>query len=295
MSAFKDKFNYYQHRCSQQLAKLLPPVIEKPEKLHQAMRYAVLNGGKRLRPFLVYATGEFLHQPETLLDIPAAAIEFIHCYSLVHDDLPAMDNADLRRGKPSCHKAFDDATAILVGDALQALAFESLAEADGYSNKQRIAMLQILTKACNSLGIVGGQALDLNAQQQALTKNDVLHIHQLKTGKLLTACVLMGFYACNCDDEQIKNALMIYAENIGLAFQIQDDILDIESSTKNLGKTQGMDVKNATLSYPAVTSIDEAKSMVKTLHQQAEEALQPFANSANLFLHLSEYLLTRSH
>ncbi|MGH8458821.1 MAG: polyprenyl synthetase family protein, partial [Nevskiales bacterium] len=224
--SFAEDLPAYLARVERALEDWLPAADHKPERLHEAMRYSVLGGGKRMRPTLLYATGEVLHIPPERLDGPAAAVEMIHAYSLVHDDLPAMDNDDLRRGRPTCHKAFDDATAILAGDALQALAFRVLAwdSAMAVSDGQRIAMIRLLADACGSLGMAGGQAIDLSATGRRLSVPEVEEMHRLKTGALIHASVMLAAHAAPQIDDAERLALDQYAQAIGLAFQIQDDI-----------------------------------------------------------------------
>ncbi len=232
-----------QERVNAALQGCLPALSAVPARLHEAMRYSVLNGGKRLRPLLVYATGFMLAIPFEQLDAPACAVELIHAYSLIHDDLPAMDDDDLRRGKPTCHKAFDEATAILAGDALQTLAFHIIAtQADIFVQpKQCVAMLTTLTEVCGSKGMTGGQMLDLAATGQILDVDSLEFIHQLKTGALIRASVRLAGLVSGATSEADLAMLDTFAMHIGLAFQIQDDILDIESSTAVLGKQQGAD------------------------------------------------------
>jgi farnesyl diphosphate synthase len=212
-------------RVNRLLDEILPPATENPEHLHSAMRYVVCQGGKRFRPLLVYATGDGLDAPLAELDRAACAIELIHAYSLTHDDLPAMDDDDLRRGQPSCHKAFDEATAILVGDALQSLAFELLSEGNG---PQQLAMIHTLAKASGSRGMVGGQSLDLMAAKGFMDQDQVARIHKLKTGALIVASVQLGALAAPSCDPQIFEQLSDFAAQLGLAYQIQDDIFDYQ-------------------------------------------------------------------
>ncbi|MBX9585781.1 MAG: polyprenyl synthetase family protein [Gammaproteobacteria bacterium] len=210
-------------RINKRLDEILPAVDENPQHLHRAMRYATQLGGKRIRPLLVYATGDGLNAPLTQLDLAACAVELIHAYSLVHDDLPAMDNDDMRRGQPSCHKAFDEATAILVGDALQSLAFEILSESNG---PHQLKMIQVLAKASGSRGMVGGQSLDLIAINKTLSHDEIKNIHHLKTGALIVASIQLGALSSPECDPSLFNQLSEFAEHLGLAYQIQDDIFD---------------------------------------------------------------------
>lgn len=250
----------FKNRINAKLDEILPR--DAKNSLHQAMRYSVLNGGKRLRPLLIYATGLALHGEAKKLDTPAAAIELIHCYSLIHDDLPAMDDAALRRGKPTCHKKFNEATAILAGDALQALSFELLSS----NLDQQNQMISILSRAC--MQMAEGQILDI-ARQQPTSLTELNKINQLKTGALIEASILLGAATVNCQDKKILNNLKKYAQNIGLAFQINDDILDLVGQNKTLGKPIRHDQKLNKITYPALIGIEKAQQQVQQLHQEA--------------------------
>jgi len=222
--------NQYANRVNQQLDTRLPKDFEPPENLHKAMRYSVLGGGKRIRPALVYATGEALSCNLNDLDCAACAVEMMHSYSLIHDDLPAMDDDDLRRGRPTCHKAFDEATAILAGDAIQALAFSILANAD-IADTQRIKMIQQLAKSSGSLGMAGGQAIDLAAVNKQLNEVEIIQMHTLKTAALIQASVLMAVAGSDEHNPETFAHFAHFSEKVGLAFQIRDDILDIQADT----------------------------------------------------------------
>jgi geranylgeranyl diphosphate synthase, type II len=261
MSNLKTYLSVCQNRVERALDARLPNENILPQKLHQAMRYSVLDGGKRTRPLLTYATGIALGLSEDVLDAPACAVEFIHVYSLIHDDLPAMDNDDLRRGKPTCHKAYDEASAILAGDALQALAFEILAndpsiQADAAA---RLKMITTLTKASGSQGMVGGQAIDLASVGTKLNLPELENMHIHKTGALIRASVNLAALSKPDLNPAIAKNLDHYAKCIGLSFQVKDDILDIESDTATLGKTQGKDVDNDKPTYPALLGMAGAK------------------------------------
>lgn len=263
---------YCKNRSTDFLDQLLIHYAKPPHpNLWQAIHYAVLNGGKRIRPALVYATGEILGVSPDHCDVPAAAIELIHCYSLIHDDLPAMDNDDLRRGKPSCHKAFDEATAILAGDALQSLAFEILSHADipVLSPTQKIAMIQQLSKASGFHGMVGGQALDMQSSLNALNTDVLCNIHLKKTGALIQTAIQFAVIAADCQDSKIVEALENYAKCLGLSFQIQDDILDVEGSKNQLGKNPGKDSEQNKATFPELMGLDAAKKYANTLHHEA--------------------------
>jgi len=274
----------------------LPRANAKPERLHAAMRYATLDGGKRLRAALVHATGESLGARADSLDVAACALELIHAYSLVHDDLPAMDNDDLRRGKPTVHKAFDEATAILTGDALQTLAFELLANdpALAVSPTQRLAMITDLARASGSPGMAGGQAIDLAAVGATLTLEQLEAMHARKTGALIRAAVSLGAITANADTG-IRSHLDQYAREIGLGFQIVDDILDVESDTATLGKPQGSDAERAKPTYPALLGLEKAKSLAAECHRHALESLTPLGDNGGLLRALADFIVQRRH
>jgi geranylgeranyl pyrophosphate synthase len=267
-------------------------------RLCDAIRYSILNGGKRLRPILVYATGEALGALPESLDAAAAAVELIHCYSLVHDDLPAMDNDDLRRGKPTCHKAFDEATAILVGDAIQTLAFELLSDAT--KNKvtaiQQIAMIKTLTAASGLAGMVGGQALDIEAEGHVISLEPLKNIHYKKTGMLIQAAVQLGAIGANCNEPSTFSKLTAFATRMGLAFQVRDDILDVESSSALLGKTAGKDLQQNKATFPALLGLKEAKAYLISLHKEAIDILQSVLNYEQglRLIQLSEFFIHRT-
>ncbi len=296
-NALKQYLSACQSRVEKALDARLPAENILPQKLHQAMRYCVLGGGKRMRPMLTYATGKALGIDENTLDGPACAVEFIHVYSLIHDDLPAMDDDDLRRGKPTCHIAYDEATAILTGDALQALAFEVLANDPSITAtpQARLNMITTLTKASGSQGMVGGQAIDLDSVGKKITlpELEIMHIH--KTGALIRASVNMAAL-CKADiDPDLAKKLDHYAKCIGLSFQVKDDILDEESDTATLGKTQGKDKDNDKPTYPALLGLEAAKEKARDLHEQAIESLSDFGAEADLLRDLSLYIIERNH
>ena len=297
MSNLKTYLTACQARVERALDARLPNENILPQTLHQAMRYSVLDGGKRTRPLLAYATGQALGLNEDLLDGPACAVEFIHVYSLIHDDLPAMDDDDLRRGKPTCHKAFDDATAILAGDALQALAFEILANDPSIQvdAAARLKMITTLTKASGSQGMVGGQAIDLSSVGRKLSLPELENMHIHKTGALIRASVNLAALSKPDLDPVIAKNLDHYAKCIGLSFQVKDDILDVESDTATLGKTQGKDEDNDKPTYPALLGMAGAKQKAQELHEQAVESLSSFGSEADLLRDLSLYIIQRSH
>lgn len=285
----------YQERVERALDRLLPAADIPPARLHEAMRYAVLGGGKRLRPVLVYATGEALELEAAKLDGPACAVELIHAYSLVHDDLPAMDDDDLRRGKPTCHKAYDEATAILVGDALQALAFRCLADAPAgqADSDARLKMLATLAIAAGSRGMVGGQAMDLAAEGKTLNLAELEDLHIHKTGALIRASVMLGALCHAGHHQEQMERLDHYAKCIGLAFQIQDDILDVEGTTEELGKTSGADTRLQKATYPALLGLEEAREHARNLIQEALTSLTEFGTEADCLRGIAEYIISR--
>ncbi len=266
-----------------------------PERLHAAMRYSVLGGGKRVRAVLVFATARSLGLSEEQVEGAACAIELIHAYSLVHDDLPAMDNDDLRRGKPTCHRAFDEATAILVGDALQPLAFELLARdaALPAAAEIRLKLIELLASASGSLGMAGGQAIDLAAKGRQLTAREIEIMHERKTGALIRASVLMAALCRPQLPTDAWEALERYAQAVGVAFQIKDDVLDATSDTATLGKAAGADVRQHRPTYAVVQGVSAARVRLQALHLQAAEALAGFGAAADPLRHVSDWLLTR--
>lgn len=289
----------YQKRCQTRVDTALEQLFQAPrtelERLYQAMRYSVMNGGKRVRPLLVYAACETLEGDLERADGAACAVELIHAYSLVHDDLPAMDDDDLRRGQPTTHKAFDEASAILAGDALQSLAFGVLA--DRRRNPQdaetRLQMIELLSQAAGPAGMVGGQAIDLGSVGLQLDQQALEVMHRHKTGALIEASVALGALASGNTDELARKALLQYARAIGLAFQVQDDILDVESDTATLGKTQGKDEAHDKPTYPALLGLDAAKDYALELRDQALHVLRPFGNSAEPLRELARYIVER--
>ncbi|MFI8482412.1 (2E,6E)-farnesyl diphosphate synthase [Pseudomonas sp. NPDC078700] len=289
----------YQAQCQQRVDAALERLFVAPQqdlqRLYQAMRYSVTNGGKRVRPLLAYAACEALGGDAEHANGAACAVELIHAYSLVHDDLPAMDDDDLRRGKPTTHKAFDEAAAILAGDGLQALAFEVLSnpELNPLSAELRLAMIAALARASGPAGMVGGQAIDLGSVGQALDQAALENMHRHKTGALIEASVALGALASGKSDPAKLHALQCYAQAIGLAFQVQDDILDIESDTSTLGKTQGKDQANDKPTYPALLGLQTAKGYAFELRDQAVSALQELGPAAEPLRMLAHYIVDR--
>ena len=286
-----------QARIETVLEHCLPAADLHPARLHQAMRYAVLGGGKRVRPVLVYAAGAAVGAPETRLEAPACALELIHTYSLVHDDLPAMDDDDLRRGRPTCHKAFDEATAILAGDALQTLAFQTLAHSPALDVEApaRLRMITTLARASGSRGMAGGQAIDLEAvgRELDIAQLEDMHIH--KTGALIRASVLLGALCADDLDEARLDKLDHYAKCIGLAFQIQDDILDVVGDTALLGKTAGADTARDKPTYPALLGLDGARQRATELLAESHAALANFGAEADPLRGVADYIVRRSY
>lgn len=287
----------YRARVEACLERCLPAEDRRPERLHAAMRYAVLGGGKRVRPLLVYLTGEALGVPTGRLDGPAVAVELIHAYSLVHDDLPAMDDDDLRRGRPTCHRAFDEATAILAGDALQVLAFQLLAtdEAMVADYRKRNAIVEELATASGTSGMAGGQAIDLWAQGRSMDIGTLETMHRLKTGALIRASVMMGAWSADDLPEAAIGALGAFGDAIGLAFQIQDDILDVEGETNTLGKTAGSDRARDKPTYPSVAGMEEAKRRAAELCEIAITALSGLDSGADPLRDMARYIVARPY
>jgi len=266
------------------------------ERLREAMRYSVLGAGKRLRPLLVYLTGESLGAPLGALDAPAAAVELIHVYSLVHDDLPAMDDDDLRRGRPTCHRAYDEATAILVGDALQALAFAVLANEPmpGVSAAVRLEMIRVLARATGTGGMAGGQAVDLAAVGQRLSVAAIENMHRRKTGALIQGSVLLGALAAGVADGPELAALRQFGAEVGLAFQIQDDILDVAGDPALLGKSTGADAAHAKPTYPSTVGLAAARARAAQLRDAAVAALAPLGARGAELAQLARFVVDRS-
>jgi geranylgeranyl pyrophosphate synthase len=266
------------------------------ERLRAAMRYSVLGAGKRLRPTLVYLTGESLGAPLECLDAPAAAVELIHVYSLVHDDLPAMDDDDLRRGRPTCHKAYDEGTAVLVGDALQALAFAVLANEPmrGSTAQARLQMIRVLARATGTGGMAGGQAIDLAAVGQVLSVAGIEDMHRRKTGALIECSVLLGALAAGVADGPELTSLERFGAEVGLAFQIQDDILDVEGDPALLGKSTGADAAHAKPTYPSTAGLDAAKRRAAELRNAAVASLAPLGDRAAALAQLADFVVNRA-
>jgi farnesyl diphosphate synthase len=296
-SPFQSQVEFWRKRADQALDQWLPAEQTQPARLHQAMRYAVFNGGKRVRPVLTYAAGHAIGINAASLDAPACAVELIHAYSLVHDDLPAMDDDDLRRGKPTCHKAFDEATAILAGDALQALAFHVLARGLPASlpAERRLAMLDELAVASGSRGMAGGQAIDLAAVGRDLNVAELENMHIHKTGALIRASVKLGALSDPGLEPDTLQRLDHFAKCIGLAFQIHDDILDVEGDTATLGKARGADQARNKPTYPALLGLDAARDMARELYDDALASLAPLGDNAGPLRWIAAYIVNREY
>lgn len=291
---FLDWMSNIQQRTETALDTALPLPGIAPVRLHEAMRYSVLGGGKRVRPLLCHATGAIFGADIDVLDTPAIAVELIHAYSLVHDDLPCMDDDILRRGKPTCHVEFDEATALLVGDALQTLAFQTLSShLKGLAAARQLDMLNLLALASGSRGMAGGQAVDLAAVGHQLTLSELEYMHIHKTGALIRASVLLGAHCGEAMPDAMEH-LGRFANRIGLLFQVVDDILDTEASTATLGKTAGKDAAQNKPTYVNILGVNEAKAKASRLRQDAHDSLAPFGDSALRLHELTDFIVERN-
>lgn len=291
---FQEWATFHQSRMETVLDRFLPAIDIAPARLHQAMRYAALGGGKRVRPLLVFAAGEITGAQPERLDTVAAAVEMIHAYSLVHDDLPCMDDDTLRRGKPTCHVQFDEATALLVGDSLQSLAFQLVAERTlTHSPALQLEMIRLLALASGSRGMAGGQAIDLDSVGKTLTQAELEFMHIHKTGALIRASVMLGAHCGDGVDGDVLEAINHYAKCIGLAFQVVDDILDVESSTATLGKTAGKDADSNKPTYVSTLGLAAARQLAVELHQNALSALVDFGDRGRRLVQLADFILRR--
>ena len=293
VAAFPEWMQGVQQRMEAALARLLPPDEAIPARLHQAMRYASLGGGKRVRPLLAFAAGEISGASADKLEIVSASVELIHAYSLVHDDLPCMDDDVLRRGRPTCHVEYDEPTALLVGDSLQSLAFELLAREALGAPKRQIEMVRLLAHASGSCGMAGGQAIDLESVGKALTQPELELMHALKTGALIRAAVLLGALCGDDIDDEALARLDRFAKRLGLLFQVVDDILDCTASTATLGKTAGKDAAADKPTYVSLLGLDGAREFADELRAQAMEALSVFGAGASRLAALTDFITYR--
>lgn len=291
--AFQEWMHSVQSQVEAALARNLPPAEAIPGRLHQAMRYASLNGGKRVRPLLAFAAGELTSAPPERLEVVACAVELIHSYSLVHDDLPSMDDDVLRRGRPTCHVEFDEATALLVGDSLQSLAFELLARQDFGDQGRQLDMLRLLARASGSCGMAGGQAIDLEAVGKSLNQPELELMHALKTGALIRAAVLLGALCGKALRDAENVALDRFAKRAGLLFQVVDDILDCTASTATLGKTAGKDAAAEKPTYVSLMGIERAREFAGDLRSQALESLSLFGERSQRLVELTDFITKR--
>jgi len=296
-NSLSQSLQYYQKRNNQQLAQWLATQPFADQPLIKAMEHGTLLGGKRARPFLTYVTGQMLGASCGDLDTPAAAVECIHAYSLIHDDLPAMDDDGLRRGQPTCHIAFDESTAILAGDALQTLAFEILAAGtlSEQGDKYRIQMVKELAQASGAAGMCMGQALDLAAEGQQVSLQQLETIHKHKTGALIRCAIRLGALAAGDKGAEVLPQLNQYADAVGLAFQVQDDILDVTSDTETLGKPQGSDLELGKSTYPALLGLEGAKEKAQQLYQEALQALDAIPYNTDQLEVFARYVIERNN
>ena len=291
MPEFEDLIQAYQERVNQALKIALPPINN--SRLVDAMHYSVLNGGKRLRPILVYLSSELGKTETSIADTAACAVEFIHCYSLIHDDLPAMDDDKLRRGKPTCHIKFDEATAILAGDALQPMAYELICSLENLPDTTKISMVNSLTKACSHNGMVEGQMKDI--QLNKTVSVDALDLmHEQKTGRLIEASIELGGLIGGLNSDELL-ILKAYGQKIGLAFQIRDDIIDVESPSSESGKPQGSDAMKEKITYPSLVGIKESKIRSQELAEEALEILTSLNLKTDKINSLTSYVVTRNN
>jgi geranylgeranyl pyrophosphate synthase len=290
-----DRLAGYSQQVDAQLERILPPASGPAERLFAAMRYSVFNGGKRLRPALCFAAADAIGVSNINTTKVAAAVEMIHAYSLIHDDLPAMDNDDLRRGKPTCHIQFDEATAILAGDALQSLAFQQLTKLTDIGSDSKVELMSILASYSGCSGMAAGQAIDLAATGQTLDIDQLDTMHRHKTGALIEASLLMGAITAGGTSQAQLSALRDFAHAIGLAFQVQDDILDVESSTEQLGKQQGSDAANNKSTYTSLLGLERARNQAASLYQQSIDSLEVFADRAEPLRQLASFIVNRAY
>jgi len=296
MNDFQNWAGRIQQRTESALDHFLPAADIAPEKLHAAMRYSVMGGGKRVRALLAHAAAELCDAEAKKADVAACAIELIHAYSLVHDDMPCMDDDDLRRGKPSCHKQYDDATALLVGDALQSLAFQLLSQPGLHADAARqLHMVHALAVASGSRGMAGGQAIDLASVGQSLNQSELEYMHIHKTGALIRAAALLGAHCADKVPTETLKAIDHYAQSIGLAFQVIDDILDTEADTATLGKTAGKDAESNKPTYVTILGLSRAKTLAQELYEHAVSQVSPYGEKAGRLIQLADFIMQRNH
>lgn len=295
-NTFSSRLEPYRARTEQYLTQVLNRDVTTPERLQQAMNYSVLGGGKRVRPLLAYASGELGGIDPGAVDAIAASVELVHAYSLIHDDLPAMDNDDLRRGRPTTHKKFDEATAILAGDALQAVAFETLCADASLSAfpAVQIRVIGWLAQAIGPSGMVGGQVLDIAAEKVPVDERGLEEIHKRKTGQLIRAAIMMPSELAELSAEQ-RETLDVFARDIGLVFQIRDDLLEIDQDTQTLGKSAGSDIANHKATYPSILGVEPARAKADKIYARAISALESFGERAHGLQWLADFIMTRSY
>ncbi len=295
-NSFSSRLEEFRSRTENYLNAVLNRDSATPERLLEAMIYSVLGGGKRVRPLLAYASGELGGLEASSIDAIAASVELVHAYSLIHDDLPAMDDDDLRRGRPTTHRQFDEATAILAGDALQALAFETLCSDEHLSAHpdRQIRVIRWLARAIGPSGMVGGQALDLAAEQQRVDESGLEEIHKRKTGQLIRAAIMMPSELSDLDEQQ-RASLDVFARDIGLVFQIRDDLLEVDQDTQTLGKSAGSDLANEKSTYPSILGIDKARQKADTIYSRAVGELESLGPRAVGLHWLADFIMTRSY
>ena len=284
----------YKKRINSLLDEALP-LSNNLSTLNDAMRYAVINGGKRIRPLLIYGSGMCLDIQINKLDIPAISIELLHAFSLVHDDLPSMDNDDLRRGLPTTHKKFSEATAILAADALQILAFELIANSRPLSDHEKTKLILLIAKACGSSGMTGGQSIDLASEGKTLNKSELHEMHAMKTGALIHASIMAPFYLMGTSKHDTQKTMSEYGWTLGLAFQIRDDLLDIEETTEVIGKTANSDIKNNKATWPSLFGVKESHKYCDELLAKCLDHLEIFNHKADPLRWLTNYLINRQH
>lgn len=296
MNDFQNWTGRIQQRTESALDHFLPAGDIAPEKLHAAMRYSVMGGGKRVRALLAHAAAELCNAEAEKADVAACAVELIHAYSLVHDDMPCMDDDDLRRGKPSCHKQYDDATALLVGDALQSLAFQILSQPGLHTDAARqLHMVHVLAVASGSRGMAGGQAIDLASIGHSLNQSELEYMHIHKTGALIRAAALLGAHCADKVSAETLKAIDHYAQSIGLAFQVVDDILDTEADTATLGKTAGKDAESNKPTYVTILGLSRAKNLAQELYENAVREVSPYGEKAGRLIQLADFIMHRNH